>query len=582
MDSRVTEMVRFVDWLREEFNPETGRIEADFWSPRYQYPMSALAWLYANEHPDNPYCGDEGILEMCCATIRHQVDQQNEFGQFDGGDGNFGYVEWPAYYLIRVVEILGDKMDAAVRDLVEDSVAKYLGGVLSRPFVHTSFNHEAWRSLDAVAAGECFGRDDWCDAGLYLARQLTEVQKPAGYWEEGPHHGPSATYNYVMLGPLWMIQCRTGDAKIASAVDRLRDFMLRFVFPDGTTPGCFDGRQSTGFARGAPGFTATALGRRLNSLAGEVGTKLDRDDPLGAHYSNSNWNAHSRVANAPDRIEFALDEAGEAPLPQESDGYVDVVGGSDPFDGGAFRASGWMAAVSGYLSDVSKQAESVYRLERQSRIDIWHERAGLIVGGGSNGSASKVPLCNVHMVTGFASGAPVDFGLVGEAWKGNRQGHYFPRAAASTVTEGLGRLDLHFGHGSVALLVRPTGPSTCQVSYAIQSMLVEKAYVQLPLIVMDGGSVSVDGSVVGAAEEGADAVEVTGPVEIASPLTEAVVTVTAPEGLECRLRPPVEPLRSYRGLEKGERYRPIYRIALLSVMVPEPTSAEGAFTIAVS
>ena len=577
------EMVRFVEWLREEYNPGTGRVEAEFWSPRYQYPMSALAWLYANEHPDNPYEGDASVLEMCLGMVRHQISEQFPDGGFDGGGGDPSFVEWPAYYMIRTVEILGDLMPPDDRAAVEKSVAAYLAGVLPRPFVHTSFNHEAWRSLDAVAAGQCFGRDDWLEAGLYLARQLTRVQRPAGYWDEGPHHGPSASYNYVMLGPLWMIQRRTGDTVVAAAVDRLREFMLRFIFPDGTTPGCLDGRQSTGFAMGAAGLAATPQGRRLNRLAAPAAESLGLRDPLGAHYSGSNWGAHSRVANVPDRLEFWPAEPGggedEEPLPQESDGFVDSVGAGDPFDGGAMRKCGWMAVVSGYASDVTKLSDSVYRLERASRIDIWHREFGLVAGGGSNGSGAKVPFANVHLVTGFKPGAPVDFGLVGEAWKGNRQGHYLPRAASSAVTADSARVELHFGHGSVALEVRPVSETACEVAFAVDSMMVEEAFIQLPLIVMDGGSVSVGGSAVEPAPDGADAVPVTGAVELTSPMAPGRVLVTPPEGLECRLRPPVEPLRSYRGLEAQERYRAVYRIALLSVRVPEPRSERGAFRI---
>ena len=124
--------------------------------------------------------------------------------------------------------------------------------------------------------------------------------------------------------------------------------------------------------------------------------------------------------------------------------------------------------------------------------------------------------------------------------------------------------------------MRPTGASACEVAFTIESMMVEKAFVQLPLIVMDGGSVSLAGSVVEPAPDGAEAVPVTGAVEITSPLSGRRVLVTPPEGLECRLRPPVEPLRSYRGLEAQERYRPVYRIALMSVLVPEPRGAGGA------
>jgi len=581
----VVEMVRFVDILRDEVDPQTGRVDVPDWSPRYQYPVAALAWLHANEHPDNPFHGDGGILKMCVAMTRHLVSQQDDRGRFDGGGGSYGYVEWPAYYMIRACEFLGGALDAETRSLVERSVERYLAGVLPRPFFHTSFNHEAWRSLDAVAAGQCFGRADWLEQGLYLARQLCRIQNPAGYWHEGPHHGPSASYNYVMLGPLAMISYRTGDAVVRAAADRLREFMLRFVFPDGTTPGSFDGRQSMRLAAGAVDFSRCPRGRRLNRLAAGVAEKLELRDPLGPHYAMSNWGAHSQPAAAADRADYWSDDGGgeDVPLPQESDGYREVVEG-DVFDGGVFRAHGWMAALSGYCSDVTRIGSSPYRLERNSRIDLWHPEFGIIVGGGSTGSAAKAPAANVHVVTGYGCG--VDFGLVaeGDAW--DRQGNYHPRAGRTEFPDGAGtgRLELHFGHGTCRFEVEPAGENSCAVRFRVDSRGLKAAYVQLPLVVVDGGAVSVGGATVAPAPDGAPAVPVPeeSAVELTSPLAAPGkrASIVPPAGRECRLRPPVEPLRSYRGLSGAERYGPVFRIALLSAKLDAPGEREeGEFLI---
>jgi len=92
------------------------------------------------------------------------------------------------------------------------------------------------------------------------------------------------------------------------------------------------------------------------------------------------------------------------------------------------------------------------------------------------------------------------------------------------------------------------------VRFRLESRGVRCAYVQLPLVVVDGGVVSVGGSAVAPAPDGAPAVPVPegSAAHITSPLAgpDTRAAIVPPAGRECRLRPPVEPAPGER--EEGE------------------------------
>jgi len=70
-------------------------------------------------------------------------------------------------------------------------------------------------------------------------------------------------------------------------------------------------------------------------------------------------------------------------------------------DGLVHRKNPWVLALSSQNSDVPKDSPSIYRLDRQSRIELWHEKARLVLGGGHSRRDWAIPYANVVMDTGL-------------------------------------------------------------------------------------------------------------------------------------------------------------------------------------
>ena len=84
------------------------------------------------------------------------------------------------------------------------------------------------------------------------------------------------------------------------------------------------------------------------------------------------------------------------------------------FEGLAARRGPWVVTLSGQRSEVPKIGPSVFRLQRQSRIELWHEKLWIVVGGGHNKCKQPVRLANAIVYAGFGN-VGVDFGRIAPA-----------------------------------------------------------------------------------------------------------------------------------------------------------------------
>lgn len=219
-----------------------------------------------------------------------------------------------------------------------------------------------------------------------------------------------------------------------------------------------------------------------------------------------------------------------------------------------------MVALSAINSDVPRYSRSIYQLERQSRIDIWHQGVGLIIGGGSNMVGAKMPLANFELLTGFR-GVSSYFGTLKGGGPHDRQAVYFPRVLKATLTPGDQRLAASFGHGDFSIDLHPLTVARLELNYHYDILVSKEAYIQLPLIFFYNSKVTVDGK----AYDRESAVKVRQEVLIENPTTHSTVTVMVPPGREILLNRPVYPLRWYIDEHERERYTPYYKIALLSL-----------------
>jgi len=567
-DDLMKQLVGFSRIALEEMDPaKPGVCYARMPNEHNQTPCYPLAYLYKTKHPLNPYYGDRKVRDQAIAICDHIVEVEST-------------LEWPLYSLSQVYALLEDELDNAHKDSWLDYATYYMGTRGSKPYFYTSFNHEAWNATAILRAGQVFGKAEWVDRAKRLMHQLIKVQNELGYFDEGPHHGPSMKYNQTQLAPMLIFVDYTGDQKVLAAAKKLADFMIRYSFPDGSTIGCFDGRQSWSigyYGTLCYGLDRWPLGKEHNRRIWRTRKKWGMIDPESKYYNLSDWYAYFGFGFLLDEYLSLRPDTPSSALPQDTDGYLRYEQSSS-FAGGVARNFGWMVAISAINSDIPRVAQSVYRLERQSRLDVWHEKTGLIIGGGHNKRETEVPLANFHLLTGY-NGVDCDFGrLSGGEWH-DRRAVYIPRAVKADIALERQILCESYGQGDLSFNVVPLDESHLRIVFEYDVFTTRKLFVQLPLIVYYNSSISLDGH---SLTEKGELRKVRKQVDISNPTTGTLVRITVPEGLEAALRPPILPLRWYGGDHGVQRYEPFYDIRLLSVKVDAPKGkGSGKFTVTI-
>jgi hypothetical protein len=547
--------------------------EGDSISHHYCAPARVLAWVYKTSHPENPYYGDSRVLRVAIEMGNTLADRNYK------GQGHFEYHgEWPFYNLCQTYELLKEELPEESRRLWRDYADFYMKTRGRRPMFYTAFNHEAGNVAAVLRAGQVFGVTEWVDRAKRLMHQLVKVQRELGYFDEGPHHGPSMGYNHIQLTNMLLYVDYSGDQSILPYCKRLADFMIRYSFPDGSSIGAFDGRQSWGLGKICYGLDRWPKGKELNRRVFRSWKKWELLEP-GSRYAFSTdmgkfWNGYWLV----DEYLSLLPDAGAEPLPQDLSGYRMVESGPT-FSGGLVRKQDWMVAVSAILSDIAHLSGSVYRLDRQSRLDIWHEDTGLVVGGGSNRvERGDVPLTNVILLTGYRD-VDANFGKLEGGNYLDKRATYFPRALEADLTTEQLTLHESFGQGDIQFKVHPQNNRVLTVSYKYDVFSFRTLFLQLPLIVFHDSEVIVDGTTFA----GDRVKPVKQNVQISNPITGTRVKIEPPKEGKSAVRPFVEPLRSYGILREKQYHQPYYQICLLSARIDAPEGkGSGEFRIEIA
>jgi hypothetical protein len=559
-DALMRQLVDFTAKALEEMDPNhpgvVPRHATHTHDPDPSYPM---AFLYKTRHPLNPYHGKTEIRDTAIAIGDYIVETKMR-------------PEWPLYLVCQVYDLLKGEIPEPKRRAWKAYAEDYVATRGLRPYGYTSPNHEAWNALAIFRAGQVFGEKSWEAHGARLMRQLLAMQTELGYFDEGKHHGPAMRYNQVQLAPMLLFADYSKNQAALEASKKLADFMIRYSFPDGSPIGAFDGRQSYSlgyFGTLCYGLDRWPLGKELNRRIYRTRKRWNILDVSSPHYSFSDWYAYFGAFYLVDEYRSLRPDAPKLPLPQDENGYL-VVEKGPSFHGGVARQHDWMVAVSAIDSDVPRYSRSPYQLERQSRLDVWHEDTGLIIGGGPNMVGADVPLANFLLLTGHR-GLDANFGLLSGKEIGDRQAVYFPRAVGLQVQSDVQRLEAHFGQGDFGFTVRPLSRTRLDLSYDYDILAAKKAFVQLPVILFHDSSVRVDGKTFDR-DAGARVAE---EILIQNPTTQSTLKISVPRGKSIFLRPAIYPLRWYIGDHVDQRYSPYYQIAMLSIAL-EPAAGKGS------
>ena len=547
--------LKLVDTVKNDFQnildaspanePESGT----FGHYNNKHPALALAHLYTFEHPLNPYFKDPLILDV----VKLLTDKWAEAGR-DGKNKGTPMVtsEWPIYATSVIFDTLKDELEPERKKQWQIFVTQYLEASLKKPFGMTAPNHEIWRVNAFYSAGKTFNKPEWCEAGVFFGKQLLELQTPEGFWEEGIHHGPSMRYNSVMLTGLANMYQASGEIEFKEAAIHLSTFMTTYTFPDAIIPGTFDGRQSSSLAfytPVCPGLEFTPEGRTMNKKGIDLWIEAGALEDL-QNASNSKWYLYfgsffMGVAFKYYQDLLTIDEKEKAfgpsaPLPMDQD--VRLENHTPTFDGLMFRKGPWAIALSSQNSDVPNIANSIFRLERQSRIEIWHRDARLVLGGGHNLRTNPIPLANVIIDTGF--GGETKAGLVDQDKNSDRRHYYIPRKVFSSFKEGQPCLKEVFAHGTVEFTFNFRNSRDVEINVKWNLLKADRIALQFPLIVWRNAQVHIDNKIV----EKVDATTpINGNVQITGGIFNSSYEFHTPKDAKTFARYPVKTLQMYNG-----------------------------------
>lgn len=580
IEGLIQQQIEFAKHIRKELpnilacGVGNGTIDdvSNYSETNYKLCANGLALLYKLDHPKNSLKGETWVKEGAIALLGKFLEHVEILPDGSSKLKEIGS-EWLAYTVTQVAKTLENEIDAETKLKAKAYVEAYAHHALEEPLFFTAFNHESWRCWTLYNAGLYYKKPAWCERALFFMHQMIHCQTPEGFWEETTHHGPSMKYNQLMLSPLAWLSQLSKDTKIKAAATRLSAFMSRWTFPDGTTVGTFDGRQSTSlmlFSPVVPGLEFTDAGAELNRRGINLWESrgcLSEERALG----NSTWYAHFSSFSIADALWYYLDyppTAKTSPLEVDKEN-AELENHTILFDGVLKRWKNWMIASSGQNTDIPRSGPSVYRLERQSRMELWHQSCGVVFGGGHNITGWEVPYANVVIDTN--SEIKTEFGWIEPSKR--RSGRatkalYIPRFVYTSIKDNKVILEQIFGHGTFIFECSPINDNEFQIILNWNIRGVKKMYLQIPMLLWRKGVMTIDGQEVNGREKG-----LTNSIAKAifkDSMKKTSATIIPPSGFTTKVRTGLSQIRSYGNLFANERFDPPYYINMVSTEVISP------------
>ena len=357
---------RFVG--QPEGPPAPGAKPEDIgWCVINQDVIYPLALLYTT--PGTDFHGDDAVLNTALRggdAIRdfQYADGRVEFLKVDGSRWGPTYMGWTNYAWLEAYALLRDRMDDARRTRWEEGLVLAHDGQAQEIRSLHVHNIPCWKAMSCYRAGQLFGRPDWQEAGTAMVQAVVAAQQPGGYWAE--HGGPSTLYNYVYVHGLGLYYVFSGDRALLPALEAATDFHQTFIYPNGAPVETVDGRvkyHDRIMGMGWVGFSACPQGRRLVRYLVE---RLDPDRDLGRFQGGAIASAAQHLIEG-DEARINLDRAAFRET------YRDW--------GVVCREGPWFACLSAFTCP---PVPSRWGQDRQAFLSLWHDRVGLILGGGNS------------------------------------------------------------------------------------------------------------------------------------------------------------------------------------------------------
>lgn len=423
---------------------QTGRFGTGLWIPADQMVIFPLAVAWAVKNPANPHHHDPQLLEAIMRGGEALVETQDargrwEFAKKDGSTWGMHYNPWVYSRWIRAYSLIRDAMPADRRARWEKGLRLGFSGIATSG-LKTVHNIPAHHAMALFGAGQTMNRPEWSAQAATFMKRVADTQDPNGFWSE--HHGPVVNYNFVYVDALGVYYALSRDAHVRKALDRAVGFHVNFTYPDGSSIETIDERNPyhAGFRFSGPGFSFS---------------------PEGRAYLHEQWKRtrNRKPTELADVIAAMLvygEEGGVASLAERNRDSVFLMADRKA---SVIRKGPWCAALSAYVTPVSP---SRWIQDRQNFVSLFHEKTGLILGGGNT---KLQPLWST-----FTVGNPALL----KHKPGDESPHFLPppgllHVPTNAVLDASGQLlTLHYGATRCSLQLRMLETNRARLTYSVQ------------------------------------------------------------------------------------------------------------------
>ena len=363
-DRCLADVVAQVPGILASQDAKTGRFGEGIWIAIDQNVMLALSAAWSRESASNPYYHSPRVLDAIMAAGDALIadadpDGRWEFRKKDGSTWGQIYQPWTYSRWVRSYVLVRDAMPAERRARWDRALRLGYGGISKELLRGRMANIPAHHAMGLYIAGKLFGEEAWTRQATEFLHRVVAAQSADGYWSE--HSGPVVTYGYVYSEALGVYYSASRDTAVLPALAKAAVFHANFTYPDGTMVETIDERNPYRDVMWIPntGFTHTPEGRSF--LARQL----------------ARWGSrHLAADEAAQWLLYGEEGEGVDRGPRDSD-YDYVLGKGDA----AVRRRGpWYLAVSAFTAPLSN---SRWIQDRQNFVSVYHDRTGLILGGGN-------------------------------------------------------------------------------------------------------------------------------------------------------------------------------------------------------
>ncbi|MCZ2080227.1 MAG: hypothetical protein HUU41_08050 [Bryobacteraceae bacterium] len=342
---------------------KTGRFGEGIWIVTDQNVLLPLAAAWSFQHERNPYYHKPEVLNAIMAGGDALIDDQDADGRWvfrkkDASTWGKIYMPWTYSRWIRAFELVRGAMPEARRTRWDRALRLGYEGIAKELAGGRIHNIPAHHAMGLYFAGRVFGRPEWKQQASEFLHRVAAAQRAPGYWSE--NKGPVVLYGTVYVEALGTYFAASRDAAILPVLSKSGLFHSYFTYPDGSDVETIDERNYYHPEVRLPnvGFTVTPEGRR---------------------FTNRRLRAFKGTLPADQAASLLLwGEEGEEGGGGAPEGDFDFVLGDG--EAAVRRRGPWYLVVSAITAPVPA---SRWIQDRQNFISVYHDAAGLILGGGN-------------------------------------------------------------------------------------------------------------------------------------------------------------------------------------------------------